>query len=298
MRSVLVIIAALLALPIASATADDFERGIDRPGNDYRPPIDLEFKKGTLLTFEMECQGLCAKDSKCQAWTMVKPGVQGPKARCYLKNAAPAQRRNNCCVSGVRASSGCLIGGVMRKDIADSDCREAQNTGCIRRLLNDTQYASCIAAQHPKPVKRIGTAKAGGYTNKILEYANSKLGSKVGRGECTDLVSGALAYAGAPAGNFSRSDGHYTWGRRINFPSEAARPGDIIQLVNVKLSFKTANSWGSWETGTQHSAVIVSAEGKLLHVIDQNAPPGSPVGRHDIHLEWTLERGDYAIFRP
>lgn len=53
--------------------------------------------------------------------------------------------------------TGCLIGGVVRKDIVDSDCEEAQNTGCIRRLLTDQQYAACREAQKPKkPIKTTG----------------------------------------------------------------------------------------------------------------------------------------------
>lgn len=44
----------------------------------------------------------------------------------------------------------CIIAGVPRRDILPSDCAEAQATGCIRRLLNDQQYANCLAAQPPK----------------------------------------------------------------------------------------------------------------------------------------------------
>ncbi|MBI1385798.1 MAG: hypothetical protein GC150_12890 [Rhizobiales bacterium] len=81
------------------------ETNTDRPGNDLGPPIELEFRQNSFLTFEAECQGLCAGNRRCVAWTMVKPGVQGPKARCYLKNRVPAPRRNNCCSSGVKAAS-------------------------------------------------------------------------------------------------------------------------------------------------------------------------------------------------
>jgi hypothetical protein len=136
------------------------------------------------------------------------------------------------------------------------------------------------------------------YPNLVLQYAISHIGQRLGRGECTDLVTAALAAAGARPGDTSSADGHYVWGRKINFPTEAAMPGDIIQLVKVTLSYKTANSSGSWSTSTQHSAIIESASGKLLHVIQQNAPTGSAVGRGDIDLNWTLVSGDYAIYRP
>lgn len=85
----------------AAADPGEPEIGMDRPGSDYQPPIDLEPKTGSFLTYEAECKGLCMNDQRCKAWTMVKPGVQGPKAKCYLKNAVPAAKQNGCCSSGV-----------------------------------------------------------------------------------------------------------------------------------------------------------------------------------------------------
>jgi hypothetical protein len=32
----------------------------------------------------------------------VRPGVQGPHARCALKNAVPPARPADCCLSGVK----------------------------------------------------------------------------------------------------------------------------------------------------------------------------------------------------
>ena len=54
--------------------------------------------------------------------------------------------------------AGCVIGGVTRADIADQDCAEAQQTGCIRHLLNDDQYANCLRAQ---PISGSGCLIAG-----------------------------------------------------------------------------------------------------------------------------------------
>ena len=47
-----------------------------------------------------QCLTLCRNDNSCRAWTYVRPGVQGPGARCYLKNPAPPAVANTCCVSG------------------------------------------------------------------------------------------------------------------------------------------------------------------------------------------------------
>jgi hypothetical protein len=45
------------------------------------------------------CQGECKKDHRCNAWTFVKAGVQGPQPRCYLKDHVPAATPNPCCIS-------------------------------------------------------------------------------------------------------------------------------------------------------------------------------------------------------
>jgi hypothetical protein len=94
-------VGALVAYALASPAAAQsrfysFERGIDRPGLDYRNapsrgPADCSFA----------CQ---AEGNTCRAWTYVRPGIQGPTGRCWFKTAAPAPTRNGCCTSGVRTS--------------------------------------------------------------------------------------------------------------------------------------------------------------------------------------------------
>ena len=78
----------------AFATVDTFEVGWDRPGFDYHSH-DMNNPR------EILCQWACQKDSRCRAWTFVKPGIQGPLARCWLKNRVPAARKNSCCTSGI-----------------------------------------------------------------------------------------------------------------------------------------------------------------------------------------------------
>ena len=69
------------------------EIGMNRPGRDYR-----NFPVGS----SNECQNACNAESKCQAWTYVRPGVQGASARCWLKHSVPGRVRNDCCTSGVK----------------------------------------------------------------------------------------------------------------------------------------------------------------------------------------------------
>lgn len=67
----------------------------DRPGNNYRN-FDLPNPDPDL------CLEACQKDSRCRAFTYVNAGIQGPKARCWLKDAVPPAKTSAGCISGVK----------------------------------------------------------------------------------------------------------------------------------------------------------------------------------------------------
>jgi hypothetical protein len=72
-----------------------YEQNTDRPGYDFSN-FDLPEANPAL------CRDACLRNGGCQAFTYVNPGVQGPNARCWLKNSVPPATANNCCVSGVK----------------------------------------------------------------------------------------------------------------------------------------------------------------------------------------------------
>ncbi|HMF44454.1 MAG TPA: PAN domain-containing protein [Polyangia bacterium] len=72
-----------------------WEPRTDRPGMDYRS-FDLPAPRPEL------CRDACWREPQCRAFTYVRPGVQGPSARCWLKNPVPPARLNDCCLSGVK----------------------------------------------------------------------------------------------------------------------------------------------------------------------------------------------------
>ncbi|OAG27282.1 WSC domain-containing protein [Thermodesulfatator autotrophicus] len=75
---------------------DGVEANIDRPGLDYKS-FNLPYPDYKL------CQDACENAPECKAWTYVKPyTIQGPYARCWLKNAVPNPVRNKHCISGVK----------------------------------------------------------------------------------------------------------------------------------------------------------------------------------------------------
>jgi PAN domain len=85
--------AALQTAPTDGGAA--LEPGVDRPGSDFKD-FDLERSEPVL------CQKACADEPECKAFTYVVPGVQGEKARCWLKNTVPEKLESDCCVSGVK----------------------------------------------------------------------------------------------------------------------------------------------------------------------------------------------------
>lgn len=88
-----------LILWISGAAAQQasvsLEPDTNRPGMDYRS-FDLQDDRPEL------CRQACERDEKCRAYTYIKPGIQGPQARCWLKSGIPAPKKGGCCVSGVK----------------------------------------------------------------------------------------------------------------------------------------------------------------------------------------------------
>jgi hypothetical protein len=92
MRHVLTFLAILMAATVAALAV---ELDTDRPGQDYRS-FDLE------VTNPGPCAAACEREDQCRAWTYVKPGIQGPRARCWLKHSVPAAYTSKCCSSDVK----------------------------------------------------------------------------------------------------------------------------------------------------------------------------------------------------
>jgi hypothetical protein len=76
------------------------EKGIDRPGSDYRS-FDLRVPPPRAPA---ACRDACRRDARCKAYTYVRPGIQGKLPRCWLKSSVPAKRASDCCISGVKAA--------------------------------------------------------------------------------------------------------------------------------------------------------------------------------------------------
>ncbi|HEY6981976.1 PAN domain-containing protein [Reyranella sp.] len=151
LMAVCLTIAAVLFASAEAAKADVLiETGVDRVGSDYR---NFEVSNTDLRDQpELLCQTACQKEGQCKAWTYVKPGVQGPKARCWLKTAVPAPRANGCCVTGVTTGVEPGIdraGGDYRNfEVSNTDLRDHPELLCRTACQKESQ---CKAWTYVKP---------------------------------------------------------------------------------------------------------------------------------------------------
>jgi PAN domain len=73
----------------------EIEFSIDRVGGDYRSFDTAADPRGKA------CAAACKADTRCRAWTYLRPGYGTDTAQCYLKDRIKPPRRSPCCVSGV-----------------------------------------------------------------------------------------------------------------------------------------------------------------------------------------------------
>ncbi len=71
------------------------EFAIERPGGDYRVIDNPSGEAGA------GCAADCQADSRCRAWTYLRPGYRGPSGRCFLKDRVTTPDNAPCCISGV-----------------------------------------------------------------------------------------------------------------------------------------------------------------------------------------------------
>lgn len=96
-----------VSLPVVSALTRDPQScpvlgqalawpGYDLPGSDLRS-IQIP---GTIADAVGECRFQCTSQCDCKAYSLVRAGVQGPNAVCWLKNAVPQKTWNPAIASG------------------------------------------------------------------------------------------------------------------------------------------------------------------------------------------------------
>src|SRR5258708_3808675 len=70
------------------------------------------------------------------------------------------------------------------------------------------------------------------FNQRIIDFVNTVMGKKVGRGECWDLAHDALNK------NDAKWDGSLKFGKLVDPQKDTIYPGDVIQFQNVVLKYE------------------------------------------------------------
>jgi hypothetical protein len=127
---------------------------------------------------------------------------------------------------------------------------------------------------------------------RVVNYVNSQVGNKVGRGECWDLAAEALNTAGA------KWDGAYGFGEVVDWRKQEVLPGDIVQFENVFVEHRSDNMVMREQYGV-HTAVVVEVKGRGDYVLaHQNVKPvGKKVGTAPLLMS-EVRSGKLRFYRP
>lgn len=152
-----------------------------------------------------------------------------------------------------------------------------------------------------------------GLNAKVVAFARSRIGEKVGNGQCTSLVIGALGAAGARRFPDGPDDEDYVWGEYVEQP-EDVRAGDVLQFRDVVFKSRRRVRRGARtvirsETRffPHHSAIVdeVREGGRIIVILHQNAGPGSmseeermTVKREALDMEDLQEGGWIKAYHP
>lgn len=127
---------------------------------------------------------------------------------------------------------------------------------------------------------------------KIINHIKTKIGKKVGRGECWDLAADALNTVGATW------DKDYVFGKEIDPAKECVYPGDIIQFEGVEVEYRKGNTI-YYEDLSHHTAIVYQVKNKGSFIMaEQNTSTGGKKVTLD-PLELTnITKGKYTVYRP
>jgi hypothetical protein len=129
--------------------------------------VDTDLPGMNLRSFDPNenpqlCEAECKQDPQCKAWTYVRPGVQGPTARCWIKSGVPSPVVNKCCISGVKESPLKQIVPEI-KGLAPTNGQKSQSSSMSTWCKENPDDPDCNT-DSSKKVPAVGEPCTGWYT--------------------------------------------------------------------------------------------------------------------------------------
>ncbi len=143
----------------------------------------------------------------------------------------------------------------------------------------------------------LGSAEIPSLNKKVINFVDSVIGEKVGRGECWDLAAAALDHAGAYLDRSNQKD-IYVFGKKLNPTKDQIYPGDILQIENLKLEYTEGNTIYT-ENMSHHTAIIYEIiDRDQFKIAHQNTSfSGRTVGVSILNMQ-NIKKGKVIFYRP
>ena len=119
----------------------------DLPGGDYR-------NFSLISPVPSFCANVCARDSRCKAWTFSWPGKRGKRAKCFLKDKLTKKSSDTCCISGVK--SGFSLPGAARAEEKPAKEKPAEERPAEEKPKEPGKEAPARTPPAGQPDKRPG----------------------------------------------------------------------------------------------------------------------------------------------
>lgn len=139
----------------------------------------------------------------------------------------------------------------------------------------------------------------------IVNWVSSRVGNRVGNGECWTLAETALRESGARTSNDIMgadnvtANADYVWGDPVTLAN--LTPGDIIQFRNYVVTVDNGSSWWQ-ETRPHHTAIVASVGASgVIEVLECNVKGSRRVQRNTLYFQTSSNvsiSGTWWFYRP
>jgi hypothetical protein len=167
-----------------------------------------------------------------------------------------------------------------------------------------------LASQFPTQAAA-STTQPSTLGQKIVAFCVEHKGQQVGNGQCGTLASHALrAVGGKHRGPDNPNPEDFVWGDLVLFVDSAGkpskiqsgkltdiRPGDIIQFRDAVFEHRTGKTRHVTQHMHHHTAIVESAQGSSIHLLQQNSSGRLFVTEGNINL-FELKEGWLRFYRP
>lgn len=160
---------------------------------------------------------------------------------------------------------------------AEKECKKGESGSTTSSGGSDTSSTSTTGSEQ---------TAGNSLEARILEFAQSRLGTQVGNGECWTLAAEALKAAGA------EPPLQYVFGREVS--TSDVRPGMVLQFESARFE---GPGYYQLYGAPNHTAIVASVQGSTVQILQQNVNGDRTVQYGELKLG-DLVSGTLTVYQP